>query len=302
MNRTRLVPWIGSAALVLLAAAAITPAYALGTRAGTAITNQATVNFTDANGNPGTALSNVVSTTVSQVAGVTVDPDNNQSGTPGSTLYFPHLVTNTGNFDDTVNLAASSAAGWTVTLYRDVNNNQVYDAGTDLVLADTNGDTIPDSGLLADDGFMRILVAVSIPVGTANGTPDTVTVTGTTVFAPTATDSAIDTINVQAPVLSVVKSVAPLGAQPPGTVLTYTVVVTNNGSGAANGVVLTDPAPADTTYVAGSITVGGNPRTDVADGDDSDFGVTNAGQVTVNVGTLAAGGGSVTVTFQVTIN
>ncbi|HEX6853148.1 MAG TPA: DUF11 domain-containing protein [Candidatus Polarisedimenticolaceae bacterium] len=302
MKRTRLVLWLGSAALVLLAAAAITPAYALGTRAGTTITNQATVNFTDANGNPGTALSNVVSTTVSQVAGVTVDPDNNQNGTPGSTLYFPHLVTNTGNFDDTVNLAASSAAGWTVTLYRDVNGNQAYDAGTDLLLADTNGDTIPDSGLLADDGSMRILVAVSIPVGTANGTPDTVTVTGTTVFAPTATDSALDTINVQAPVLSVVKSVAPLGAQPPGTVLTYTIVVTNNGAGAANAVVLTDPAPTDTTYVPGSITVGGNPRTDAADPDDSDFGFTNAGQVTVNVGTLAAGGGSVTVTFQVTIN
>lgn len=302
MNRTRLVPWLGSAALVLLAAAALHPAHALGTRAGTTITNQATVNFTDANGNPGTALSNVVSTTVSQVAGVTVDPDNNQNGTPGSTLYFPHLVTNTGNFDDTVNLAASSAAGWAITLYRDVNNNQAYDAGTDTLLADTNGDTIPDSGLLANDGSMRILVAVSIPVGTANGTPDTVTVTGTTVFAPTATDSATDTINVQAPVLSVVKSVAPLGAQPPGTVLTYTIVVTNNGAGAANAVVLTDPAPADTTYVSGSITVGGNPRTDGADADDSDFGVTNAGQVTVNVGTLAAGGGSATVTFQVTIN
>jgi uncharacterized repeat protein (TIGR01451 family) len=302
MKRTRLVLWLGSAALVLLAAAAITPAYALGTRAGTTISNQATVNFTDANGNPGTALSNVVTTTVSQVAGVLVDPDNNQSGTPGSTLYFPHLVTNTGNFDDTVNLAASSAAGWTVTLYRDVNGNQTYDAGTDTLLADTNGDTIPDSGLLANDGFMRILVAVTIPVGTTNGTPDTVTVTGTTVFAPTATDSALDTINVQAPVLSVVKSVAPLGAQPPGTVLTYTIVVTNNGAGAANAVVLTDPAPTDTTYVPGSITVGGNPRTDVADADDSNFGVTNAGQVTVNVGTLAAGGGSVTVTFQVTIN
>ena len=302
MKRTRLVLWLWCAALALLSAAAIHPTYAIGTRAGTAITNQATVNFTDANGNPGSAQSNIVTTTVSQVAGVTVDPDNNQNGTPGSTLYFAHLVTNAGNFDDTINLTASSAAGWTVTLYLDVNNNQAYDAGTDTLLTDSNGDLIPDSGLLANDDFMRIIVAVGIPVGVANGTSDTVTVTGTTVFTPSATDTATDTINVQAPSLSVVKSVAPLGDQPPGTVLTYTIVVTNNGAGVANGVILTDPEPLNTTYVTGSITVGGAPRTDGADADNADFDQTNTGQVTVNVGSLAASGGSVTVTFQVTIN
>jgi uncharacterized repeat protein (TIGR01451 family) len=302
MKRQRLVLWLGSAALVLLAAAATTPAFALGTRAGTAITNQATVNFTDANGNPGSALSNVVTTTVSQVAGVTVDPNGNRNGVPGSTLYFPHLVTNTGNFDDRINLTASSASGWSVALYRDVNGNQAYDAGTDTLLADSNGDTIPDSGLLANDGSMRILVAVTIPVGSANAASDTVTVTGTTVFAPSATDTATDTINVQAPVLSVAKSVSPVGDQPPGTVLTYTIVVTNNGAGVANGVVLTDPVPTYTTYVGGSITFNGAPRSDGADADNADHNVTNAGQVTVNVGSLAASGGTATVTFQVSID
>ncbi len=109
-------------------------------------------------------------------------------------------------------------------------------------------------------------------------------------------------IDTTAPTISVVKSVSPAGNQPPGTTLTYTVVVTNSGTGAASSVVLTDPIPANTTYVAGSITQDGAGRSDAADADNADYNVTNPGKVTVTIGALAASGGTTTLTFQMTIN
>lgn len=292
------------AVLAFAGAVLATPSWAIGTRATTSITNTARVDFTDANGNALFQNSNTVTTVVSQVGGVDLDPNNGPvTLSPGTTYYFAHTVTNTGNYDDYVNITAASAGGWTVAIYRDVNGNGTYQAGTDTLLTDSAGDAdaTPDSGLLANDGVMRILVAVTVPAGTADGTSDVTTVTGISVFDNARVDTVTDTINVTAPNVSVVKSVAPVGNQPPGTVLTYTVVVTNNGTGPANAVVLTDPIPANTTYQTGTIVFNGTPRTDLADGspDDADF---NGTQITVNVGTLAAGGGTATVSFQVVIN
>lgn len=284
------------------------PSWAVGTRAGTNITNQARVDFQDVNGNPLFQLSNIVTTQVAQVGGVIVDPDNGPvTLDPGDVFYFPHIVTNAGNFDDYINLTAVSAGGWPVTIYRDVNGNGLYEAGTDTLLTDSAGDpdAIPDSGFLSDSGpgsVMRILVAVTVPAGTPDGTGDVTTVTGVSVFDPTKTDTATDTINVTSPNVTVTKSVAPLGAQPPGTVLTYTITVTNNGSAGASSVVLTDPIPANTTYQLGTITYNAAPRTDGLDGDNANYNITNPGMITVNIGALAGAGGSVTVTFQVQIN
>jgi trimeric autotransporter adhesin len=296
------------AVLALAMTVLAVPSWAAGTRAGTNITNTARVDFTDVNGNALFQLSNTVTTTVAQVGGVIVDPNNGPvSLDPGDVFYFPHIVTNAGNFDDYINLTAVSAGGWPVTIYRDVNGNGLYEPGTDTVLTDSAGDAdaIPDSGLLSDAGpgsVMRILVAVTVPAGTADGTADVTTVTGTSVFDPTKTDTATDTINVTSPNVSVVKSVAPLGAQPPGTILTYTIVVTNNGSAAASSTVLTDPIPANTTYQLGTTTYNAVLQSDALDGDNANYNIQNPGQITVNIGVLAASGGTATVTFQVQIN
>jgi uncharacterized repeat protein (TIGR01451 family) len=280
------------AAVVLMAAVTLTsPAFALGTPAGTDITNQATVTYEDANGNPLTALSNVVTTTVSQVAAVDVSPDNSGSGNPGDTVVFAHTLTNNGNEDDTFDLTAASNAGWTTVLFVDTNGNSQYDAGTDTVISDT--------GLVLENGTFDLWVAVTIPSGTADGTPDTVIVTATSQFDPTVSDTATDTISTTSPDLAVVKSVAPAGPQPPGTTLTYTIEITNSGSADASNVVMTDPVPANTTYVAGSITQDGASLTDGADGDNA---TSDGTTVTVDVGTLAGAGGRTEITFQATID
>jgi uncharacterized repeat protein (TIGR01451 family) len=288
------------AAATALALAAIPSAFAVGTPAGTVISNQATVTYTDTNGNPLSALSNVVSTTVSQVASVTVAPDNASSAAPGDVVTYAHQVTNGGNGPDTLEITAASSNGWATALFMDNNGDGLLDAG-DTPLADSDGDGAADAGLMAADAVVNILAQVTVPAGAASGMVDVMTVTATSSFDPAVSDSAADTTTVLAPSLSVVKSVAPLGAQPPGAVLTYTMVVTNGGNADASAVVLTDPVPANTTFFAGSITLNGAGQTDAGGDDAGDHNATTPGAVTVSVGLLAPGA-SATITFQVTIN
>jgi uncharacterized repeat protein (TIGR01451 family) len=289
------------ATLALLGLAVSSPALAAGTVAGTTISNQATVNYADANGNALPAvLSNIVTTTVSQVASVTVDPDRSSSATPGDVLYYAHDVTNGGNGTDTIDLTAVSSNGWATALFVDADNSGTFTAG-DTLLTDTDGDAVVDAGAMVHDGVAHILARVTVPGGTASGTSDTLTITGTSSFNTGVSDTAVDTTTVNAPTLSVVKSVLPAGPQPPATVLTYTMVVTNNGAGNATAVVLTDPIPAFTQYVAGSITLNAAGLTDAGFDDAGDVNVTTAGAITVTVGTLGPGA-SATVTFQVTID
>jgi uncharacterized repeat protein (TIGR01451 family) len=275
--------------LAVVALIATPNALALGTPAGTDITNQATVDFEDINGNPLQVLSNVVTTTVSAVASVDIDPAaDSANADPGDLVCYAHVLTNNGNEDDTIEVVTTSSEGWTVTVYEDVNGDGAYDAG-DTVLVNTNGANGVDSGVMAADATMDIVVCVSVPAGAANGTVDTTDIDIASALDPTQTDSATDTTTIQAPALSVVKSVAPVGDQPPGTTLTYTVVITNNGNGDALNIVLTDPIPANTTYVAGSAST-------------TQGSITATAPVTADIGTLAASGGTATVTFQVTID
>lgn len=83
------------------------------------------------------------------------------------------------------------------------------------------------------------------------------------------------------------------GVANPGDTLQYTVVLTNGGGVPAGNVVFTDTPDPNTGLVVGSVTTtAGTVTTGNGAGDTS---------VAVDVGTLA-GGGSATITFQVTIN
>lgn len=297
--------WGLPAALLLCVGALVsTPAFAVGTRAGTTISNSATVNFQDVNGNPLSATSLPAVTTVLQVAGALVDPDNAQTMTPGVTYYYSHTVTNTGNFDDTVNLTVASSQAWAVQIYRDNGVVGTYEPGIDVLLTDSaaDADAIPDSGLLINDTSMNILVAVSVPPGTPNATVDVTTVTGVSSYNAAGTDIARDTTTINAPTVVVTKSVDQPTAVP-GATLTYTITVTNTGASAANANVLTDQIPANTTYVANSITLNGVAQGDGnADGDSGEYIAGPPRRISVTLGNLAAGAPAKTVTFKVTIN
>lgn len=86
-----------------------------------------------------------------------------------------------------------------------------------------------------------------------------------------------------------------------GSMLTYRIELIVPGGGTVNGLVLTDPIPPNMTYVPGSIVVNGAAKTDAADGDKADFGITTSNTVTVSPGNVSA---PLTIwfTFRTTIN
>jgi uncharacterized repeat protein (TIGR01451 family) len=84
----------------------------------------------------------------------------------------------------------------------------------------------------------------------------------------------------------------------PNAVMTYQIVAALTGSGTADNLVITDPLPANTTYVPNSITVNSVAKTDAVDADNTQF---SANTVTVTLGNVAAPANFV-ITFKATIN
>lgn len=261
------------------------------TPAGTNINNTLTVKYDDSQSVAYTDVD--VSTTapvvVSQDFGFNTfvaDPD--LEGDPGDDVQYSIQLNNTGNGTDNYNITESGGQGWTWTYYLDANNDGVAD-----------GAAITNTGDVTSGATTYILAVVTIPAGTADATLDQTDVLFTAQVDPAnATSTEQLSTTVTAPDLGLVKSVLPSGNQPPGTTLTYTVVVTNNGSGQATQVVVTDDIPANTTYVNNSLEVDGAPKTD---GTGDDNASCDGNTATFSLGTMA-GAASYTCSFQVTIN
>ena len=76
-----------------------------------------------------------------------------------------------------------------------------------------------------------------------------------------------------------------------GQTLTYTLAVSNAGTGASGTVVITDPMPGGTSYVDGSASCGSVPN----------CAVTNTGPVTFTLSSVAAGASGLVLTFRTTV-
>lgn len=281
---------------------AVSTTFAAGTPAGTVITNIAYGNYEDSNGNDMPQVeSDPITTIVSEKAGVDVSAYDGVSRTMdgGGEVAFPISVENTGNFEDDFNLETSVTNNgdgdntYTATLYVDTSNDGVWDSGET-----TEATSITD---LAADGvakFILVVTAASTPSGDDDVDEISIDVTAVSDFDNNVTDTETVTVDVVIPYLGLAKSVNPSGNQPPGTVLTYSVVVTNNGTGQAQNVVITDAVPTNTTYVDDSLIVDDDGKTDDADSDEASC---DGSTTTFNLGSIASGGSS-TVSFQVTIN
>lgn len=268
-----------------------------GTPAGTTIQPEVDVTFENGEGTPyppGTYHGDP--SIVDQFAGVEAGDDDTAVADPGDEVTYSICFTNTGNGEDVFNISYVSNF-WSWTFYFDSNGNGNIDPD-DTELTDTNSDGVIDLGTLDQDETVCIIGTSAIPAGTNDGTVDVMTVTATSVFDDTVSDSGTITTTVTAPILSLNKSVTPEGEQPPGTVLTYRVDVLNAGTGQATDVVITDAVPAHTTYISGSMTVAGVAKTDAADGDSGTF---SSNQVEFQIPTMGPGG-STYITFQVVIN
>ena len=298
-------------------------AQAQSTVAGTVINNEATASFVIA-GVPSTRTA-TASFTVQEILDVTVtwvDSTNVFANTPELDAVSQFEVANIGNGTEDYVLSVANGAGpdqfdftlpGDVEIYIDdpVNGTLgAFDIEDDLFVTSTS--IAPEStitvfvvadvpaGLVQGDEGHLDLTASSNTAGAAGSAPGTVltglgdsstdAVVGSTQATATATAiyevSTVD-ITLTKSVLSVADTFG--GTQYiPGATVVYRIELSVAG-GTAEGMVVSDPIPTDTTYVAESVDLDGIDMTDAAGDDQSDFDVTNAGAVTVDLGDVPDG-------------
>jgi uncharacterized repeat protein (TIGR01451 family) len=313
------------------------PAGALGTAAGTTITNSSTVEYTL----EGSALSQTASDSfdVLEVIDCVVtwqDAANVPVNTPHGDRVLTLQLANTGNGPEDFRLTADAAVAGddfdpgVQDLYLESNGSAglqtsgatpdtVY-AGTDIALAADGTQlcyivgTIPGGLAVGATGRVALLAGARTP-GAAGSAPGTVLADAgaggidAVVGATGADGAAAGTYAVSFAAVALVKSIARIadpygGDRPyPGAVVTYRITVDVAGSGTAEAVVVSDTIPADMTYVSGSLQLDGVAQTDADDAptDAGDFGVTTANTVTVHLGDTVAPATHI-IEFNTTIN
>jgi uncharacterized repeat protein (TIGR01451 family)/fimbrial isopeptide formation D2 family protein len=146
-----------------------------------------------------------VSHPVAIVPGLALDPDHTETVPPGQTITYTHVLTNEGNATDTFTLTVTSVGPFPVT------------------------DNIPPSITLAAGQTATFVITVTVPTG-ASATDQGVTViTATSTLSPSL--SAVDTDTTNTAVVPGL-SLDPDHTQtvPPGQVVTYTHMLTNEGN------------------------------------------------------------------------
>lgn len=322
--------------LILAAVAAgfvCAPVQAAGTTAGTDIANTAEVRFEVA-GNPVTEPSNTLVITVAEIVDVDVTLQSPQTPvTPGDIreeLLF--TLTNTGNGTETFRLIMDSAvAGDDFDPTPSVPDFIFFDTdgSGDLSPGDTPYTPGGNDPTLAPDASVAVLIANDIPAAANDGDlgqsrllAESTTGTGApgTVFAG-AGDGGVDALagnsggdandtgeyivsDVDVAVAKSATVADPFGGTEPvpGAEITYQVLVTVTGSGTAVAAAFDDQVPANTTFVAGSITLNGAPLTDAPDADAGQFVSSGTPTVNVALGDLTSAAGAQTVEFRVVID
>lgn len=287
---------------MLLAWLSMSSAHAAPPPAGTSIGNQASATYTDASGISRSVTSNVVKTIVQQVASLTLTANGAQTSSPGSSVYYPHTLTNTGNGADTFTLAASNGSGFSMT------GIQIF---ADNGSGQPTGSPITSSGPLAAGAVFKFIVVAIVPASATTGQTNALNVTATSGFSSALSASNTDTTTVtNNAVISVTKSISASSGAAGSGPYTYTLTYTNTGNNTATAVTLNDIVPAGMTYVAGSGRWSVTGTTALSDTGSSSGTAPNTitAQYTSASTTLkyvinqVTAGQSGTVTFQVNVN
>ena len=277
-------------------------AHAAAPLAGTNIGNQASAQYLDQAGVTQNVTSNIVTTTVQQVAALTLTSNLSKTVTAGSQVSYPLTLTNTGNGSDTYNLTQTNSGGFvfgSVTFYADANGDGVAD----------NTTPITATTALAPGAVFRFVAVGNVPTTATSGQVDTLLVTATSAFTPATLATVTDTTTITSnAVINVNKSMSAISGAAGSGPYTVTLNYSNTGNTAATLVKLGDILPAGMTYAVGSgrWSVTGTTVLTDATGDIQGSGSTIDYSVTGNtvtgiINTVAAGQ-SGTVTFQVNID
>ena len=295
------------AAFAGLAVAAVTfTARAALPLAGTPIGNQAKATYTDDSAVTREVFSNTVITTITQVAGLTLVTDlQSKIANPGSLVYFPHTVTNTGNGTDSFTLTKAQLTASPDTFNLDSTSFAIY--------PDANQDGLPDNytaitttGSLEPGAEFHVVLVGLVPAAQAVGGIANVSITATSVLTPAQTVTNTDTVTVvNGPVLQVTKAVTRSSGKPgeapivgASDEIKYTITYTNTGNATATNFKITDVVPTGLAYVAssgrwsvtGATVLTDADKTDAQSGIIYDYGITTAGTVTAVIASVPAGG------------
>lgn len=188
--------WAGAATLTLSFLFGSSGALAAAPPANTIIGNQASATYLDPNGASQLATSNLVQTTVQQVGSFTLDGNgaltnsvvNTKTGAAGTTVYAPHVLTNTGNGADAFTLTVTAPPapnGFTkVEVFADANADGVPDSTTALCSVVPGAVcNVPAQTVAGANSTFPFVVAYSIP-STATATTFTSPVAATIQAAP----------------------------------------------------------------------------------------------------------------------
>ncbi|HTX18181.1 MAG TPA: hypothetical protein VMG34_05920 [Bacteroidota bacterium] len=257
-----------------------------GATLGTVFNNSLNVTYT-AGSETFTSSSNSRSVTVGVTRGVAINPTSAASShEPDDSIKYYFTLKNTGNKKDVLLMSYGSSKSLAWKFYRDVNNNGIYDAG-DALLAATDSVQFSDS--------LHVIAIAITPVVATDQDNDVTSFTVTSAGDNSKFQSSVATTTVDIAVVSITKVVAPIGNEPPGTQMTYTINYSNTGHGKAYNFKVVDGAPDSTTYVPNSVTLNGVSQSDAST-------VTNGGRtITVVVGTVNASA-SGSVAFKFTVN
>lgn len=325
-RRLRNANHIGLLCALGTAGFAASAALASGTPAGIVIENTAEASF-ETGGVAASATSNTVQVRVDELldaAAVSLDAGAVPVETDAAVLTF--RISNVGNGPEAFTLSADPAVpgnDFDATIEGiavDTNGNGVYDAGVDPLLPQPE-----TSPVLNADDDLTVFVVASAPAGQADGARSQInlvmqSVTGTgapgTVFAGQgangsdavvgpngASATASGELVQRAATVSLTKSanvVDPFGGNSavPGAIIQFLIEANASGSVPINNLVITDAIPANTGYVANSLTLDGVGLSD-ASGDDA--GDADATGISVALGTVSPPASHL-ISFSVIIN
>ena len=274
--------------------------------AGAKIGASATATYTDALGQTVTVTSNVVESTVKAVYAVDLEAVQKRIVPAGTTVVFPHVVTNNGNIDDTFELDAENIAG------------DDGEFANIQILPDTNRDGIADSstatdstGKLAAGGTYGFVVHAQVPGSATSDDALKITVTANNGKSSqdAATDSNTHTVTIKAGAyIEITKTFSTPTAAPEETV-TVTLIYRNQTAKATSLEITDDLSsqPLDFTANSTQWSKSTSPSTAINDGnqgtasDSSTLAVTNTSSVVKFVISTVPANSDGEITFEITV-
>lgn len=289
----------GTVSTVPTAQAALSPVMA---QPGSQITNIASGDYIDDEGNQQVIDSNPVSLIIQQVYALDLHSNQQQIGTLGAKINFPHILTNTGNVADSYRLSISQLT----TDQYDLSGVAVYADRDQNGLPDDNVNLIGSTVQLAAGQSLSVVVAGSIPTNRNKGDTAQFTLTASSSNNTALSKSVTDTATVVDDAVILVTKSQSVSSGSGNQVLSYTFTYTNNGT-AAGRVVISDILDGALTYNPGS-GVWSNGSGNLTDADDTEVGANSAIKYNVKGNTVTAELASVpalstgSIAFQVTVN